>query len=159
MRNFLCITTYILQLNGSNWTGKLPYSISDTIVEKSITDKNIIDKFNELSFDIFVCWSKQQNKHILQFIHPNLIHYLMDNQTKIITKNGYNYLLRNKKKLYISNKTKIAYELIKYLSKIDLYNKYFDGDNYTSIEFIQENYSPFKIYTNNRVICKILIND
>lgn len=100
MENFLCITTYILQLNGSNWTGKLPYNISDTIVDKSITDINIIDKFNELSFDIFLHWSKQQiNKNKLQFMHPNLIHYLMDNQTKIITKNGHNYLLRNKKKL------------------------------------------------------------
>ena len=53
MENFLCITTYILQLNGSNWTGKLPYNISDTIVEKSITDQNIIDKLDILKDSMF----------------------------------------------------------------------------------------------------------
>ncbi len=53
MKNFLCITTYIQQLNGSNWTGKLSYSISDTIVEKSITDQNIIDKLDILKDSMF----------------------------------------------------------------------------------------------------------
>jgi len=55
------LKTYLLGLNGFLWTDNLPYSIDDTIIEKSKTKECIFDKFNELSFDIFLCWSKQQD--------------------------------------------------------------------------------------------------
>ena len=80
MLSLFGIEHYLFGLNGSY---KLPYIVSDNIVKQSHYTN---EYFNNLSNDIFEEWCQQQDVHDLPFIHPNLIHYLIDDNTTLFIK-------------------------------------------------------------------------
>jgi hypothetical protein len=192
MLSLFGIEHHLVGLNGSQM---LPYTVSDNIVKQSKVIKSVLNPFNDtdeyfklvqsnyknLSNNIFKDWSQRQDKkdpfvkdellmknNVLPFIHPNLIHYLMDDETIIVVKKNKTYLkktnispkVNDSIKFYISDKTIMAYQFIRALYEIDIMNKFFDDDGYlinNTIQFIVENNSPFNFYKNVRVTCKIPI--
>jgi len=161
---------HLVGLNGSR---TLPYTVSDDIVKQSQDIKSVLNSikdtdkyfksaqihYKNLSNKLIQEWSHQQDKNDLPFIHPNLIHYLIDDDTILSVKATKNYLKKTNSsiKFYISDKTVMIYQFIRSLDGIDIMNKFFDDDGYTTIQFIVENNSPFNIYKNIRVTCKIPI--
>jgi len=156
MLHLINLVNYILGLNGHH---KLLYKISQHILDKvsnniskNITLEDLVLLYNKISSDIFKQWTLEQqingNDNLL-FMHPNLIHYLINDQIKMVSRDNQNYLQYKKSKLYISCKTRMAYEFTREL------NQYFYTDGYTELKFIVENDTPHSNFQSSRVTCMI----
>ena len=169
---------HLVGLNGSR---TLPYTVSDDIVKQSQDIKSVLNSikdtdeyfkiaqihYKNLSNELMKEWSHQQDKNDLPFIHPNLIHYLIDDDTILSVKATKNYLKKTNSsiKFYISDKTVMIYQFIRSLDGIDIMNKFFDADGYTTIQFIVENNSYWNhifillnFWIQKKIIIELLYN-